>query len=155
MSYKRSLYEQQNYELISEFRIVHPDIKCQIKELYKSSFYVSCLWELSGEPFQRLCTTCLKSIRGMGGLPPQALWRLLEPLSGTHVKGTIIGEFIGFSKLLLASPKMSIQHLAHHFLSSYNSVSGRNLVLALCEMGGISHSIVTRTWKHLIMRYKP
>ena len=131
---KRATYERRNYEILNEFRIAHPSVKCQINKLYNSSFYGSCIWDLTGEPFDRLCRTWSKTVRRMWDLPPQSHRRLIEPLSGSHIRGELIGGFIGFVKLLFRSPKPSVQQIAFYAVRSKNTIMGGNAALAASEV---------------------
>ena len=112
MLIKNAIYQHNNYEVSSEFHIVHPAVKCTLNRLFNSTYYGSCLWDYSSREFGTVSTTWSGTLRRMWNLPPTTHRRLIEPLSVLHIKGEIIVNFIGLLQFLLWSPKLPIQVMA-------------------------------------------
>ena len=60
---KRAKFIQRNCELIQEFRIAHPAVKCSINSIYNSSFPGALLWDFTSETFNQFVNSWSVSVR--------------------------------------------------------------------------------------------
>ena len=66
---KRAAYVNRNNELCQEFYFTDPNLKIQINNLFKTSFYGSVLWDLFEAEASRLEKTWNVSLRKMLNIP--------------------------------------------------------------------------------------
>ena len=63
---KRAQFIDRNCELIQEFPLAHPLVKCRINAIFNSSFHGSVLWDLTGESTKQLINSWSVAVRHMG-----------------------------------------------------------------------------------------
>ena len=73
-------------ELVQEFPLAHPEVKCKINRVYNSSV----LYDLASDQVGQLTSSWYVSVRKMWELPMQTHRYLIEPLSGNHAHSMII-----------------------------------------------------------------
>ena len=99
-------------DIISEFASAHPTVKCKLLQIYGTSFYGSCLWNLYGAATKSLFTTWNIAIRKLTGVPYRTHTRLLDFISDLkHVKFSLKRRFLCFTQKLLKSKNTLIQIL--------------------------------------------
>ena len=66
---KRAAYIERNVEIMQEFHMAHPDVKCRINRIYNSSFPGSVLYNLSSDSVRHMVSSWSMSVKQMWGLP--------------------------------------------------------------------------------------
>ena len=78
------VYIERNCELLQEFPMAHPEIKCKVNGIYNSSFPGSVLWDLNAQRTTQLINSWSVSVRHMWDLPVNSHRSFIESLGGTH-----------------------------------------------------------------------
>ena len=110
---KRAQLIGRNCELLQEFPLVHPQVKCKINSIYNSSFHGSMLWDFMGERTNQLFNSWSVAIRYMWNLPFNSHRYFIEPLGGPHAKTLLICRYFSFiqSGKIDLNPKLSKFHV--------------------------------------------
>ena len=87
---KRAIYIERNVEIMQEFSVAHPDVKCRINRIFNSSFPDSVLYNLSSDSVKHIVSSWSVSVKQMWGLPHQAHRYLVRELGGQHAEEILI-----------------------------------------------------------------
>ena len=123
---KRAGYIERNVELMQEFNIAHPDVKCKINRIYNSSFPGSVLYNLSSDSVRHMVSSWSVSVKQMWGLPHQAHRYLVRELGGQHAEEMLIIRYVKFVQSIRKSPKLAVQFMLEKTHKNVNTVTGSN-----------------------------
>ena len=132
---KRARFIEKNCELLQEFPLAHPEVKCKINRIYNSSFPGSVLWDLSSKNVQQLINSWSVSTRQMWDLPMDSHRYFMEELGGTHAKTMLYSRFVTFIQSLGKHSKFPVQFLLNLTKENVMSITGRNIRQILAETG--------------------
>ena len=135
---KRARYIERNCELIQEFHLAHPEVRCKINRIYNSSFPGSVLWDFSSENFSQIVNSWSVSVRHMWGLSYATHKYLIEALSGQHAMSMLISRYVKFIQSMKKSPKIAVQFLVQKVANNCNTLTGRN-VRFVCDKIGVEN----------------
>ena len=125
---KRAMFIGRNNEIRQEYCFAHPITKFKINAIYNSHFTGSPVWDLFSHEAEILENTWNRSIKLMFDLPLATHRYFLVPLSESqHIKSTLIGRFINFTKKLESSEKKAVTHLYKVIKNDVRSITGSNL----------------------------
>ena len=128
---KRARYIERNCEIMQEFPMAHPEVKCNINRIYNSSFPGSVLYDLSSTPATQLKNSWSVSTRHMWGLPLHAHRYLIEELGGQHAQSMMILRYVKFLQSITRSPKNCVQFLLHKVIGNAESITGKNVAFIM------------------------
>jgi hypothetical protein len=121
-------------DILSEFSIHHPMVKCRLLQTYGSSFYGSSLWNLYGAAVKSLYTTWNIAIRKLMGLPYCTHTRYLAFISDLkHIRFILKRRFLHFLRNLLKSDNVLICNLSNMVTSNAQTPTGATLSRILSE----------------------
>ena len=130
---KRALFIERNCELLQEFPMAHPQLKCRINQIYNSSFHGSVMWDLTGENTKQLINSWSVAVRHMWELPLNSYRFFIEPLSGTHAKTMLMGRYVTFIQNIRKSSRPGAIYLLQKILKNVDTITGRNICYILRE----------------------
>ena len=105
--------------------------------VYTTSFYGSCLWNLLSKDVGRIFTSWNVTVRNVFSLDRKTHRFLIETLSGCmHLKTMLLSRFVGFHHELVKSPKFCIRFLARLQEKDLRTSMGRTLhyLLKQCKI---------------------
>ena len=114
-------------ELIQEFPLAHPDLKCKINRIYNSSFNGSVLYDIFSQPVRQLINSWSVSVRQMWDLPFNSHKYCIEALGGTHAHTMFVSRFVSFIQNARKSGKLAVQLMLAKVLDNVNTITGKNL----------------------------
>ena len=132
---KRAQYIERNCELLQEFPLAHPLLKCKINRIYNSSFYGSVTWDLNSISVQKLINSWSVSVRHMWNLPFNSHRYFIEPLGGTHAKSMLISKYISFVQSIRNSSKPAAIYLLQKTKNNLKTLTGKNIAYVSTESG--------------------
>ena len=132
---KRAQFIGRNCELLQEFSLAHPQVKCKINDIYNSSFHGSILWDFTGTYTNQLINSWSVAIRHMWELPFNSHRYFLEPLGGHHAKTMLICRYVTFIQNVRKCHKPAAIYLLEKLKGNKNTVTGRNIAYILKETG--------------------
>ena len=123
---KRAIYIEKNVEIMQEFSVAHPDVKCRINRIFNSSFPGSVLYNLSSDSVKHIVSSWSVSVKQMWGLPYQAHRYLVRELGGPHAEEMLITRYVKFLQSVRKSPKLAVQFMLEKTVNNVNTVTGSN-----------------------------
>ena len=128
MSIKRAQYINRNNELCQEFYFAQPETKFHINRIYNSHFTGSSLWDLFSREAKMIENSWSVSFRIMYDLPRTTHRYFVEPISKmTHVKFTIMKNFLNFLKQIENGSKMIAKVILNTVKKDVGSTTGSNI----------------------------
>ena len=121
-------------DVISEFPNAHPHVKCKLLQIYGTSFYGSCLWDLYSKPVISLYKIWNIALRRLIGVPYKTHTRFLDFLCDIrHLSFLLKRKFISFIISVLKSQNKLIQNLIVNSVFNIASPTGKLLSRILWE----------------------
>ena len=124
---KRAQFIDRNCEIIQEFCLAHPHIKCRLNRIYNSAFFGSVLWDLTIDATRQIVNSWSVATRYMWDIPVNSHRYFVEPLGGMHAETMLITQYISFVQSLRKSTRPSVIYLLEKVRQNVNSVTGRNI----------------------------
>ena len=124
---KRACYIERNCELLQEFPMAHPEIKCKVNGIYNSSFPGSILWDLTAKYTTQLVNSWSVSVRHMWDLPVNSHRSFIESLGGTHAQTMLMSRYINFIQSVGRSKRRAVLFLFQRCKDDLMTVTGRNI----------------------------
>ena len=92
---KRGKFIGKVNSLLQEFHFTDSSVMMKLINIYASSFYGSCLWDLMSKDAEKVYTSWNVTVRNVFGLNRRTHRNLIEPLSNClHLKGMLSGVYI-------------------------------------------------------------
>ena len=132
---KRAQFIERNCELLREFPLAHPQIKCRVNKIYNSAFHGSVLWDFRGEYTKKISKSWSVATRHMWNIPVNSHRYFVEPLGGVHLKTMLITRYITFIQNLRKSSRPPVIFLLERIITNLDSVTGRNVKYVMDETG--------------------
>ena len=129
---KRAKFIQSTVEIREIFKSAAPSEVLKALNVYCSSFYGSCLWDLGGDKAKQLYTAWSTSVKLAWGLPQQTRTYFLQQLLScgfSSAKVDILTCFVKFFQGLKSSACYEVQVLSRLLSRDMLSVTGKNLRL--------------------------
>ena len=124
---KRARYIERNVEIMQEFHLAHPEVKCRINRIYNSSFPGSVLYNLSADSVRHIVSSWSMSVKQMWGLPFQAHRYLVRELGGQHAEEMLVNRYVKFLQSVKKSPKLAVLFMLEKTRNNVNTVTGSNV----------------------------
>ena len=122
--------------MLQEFYYLDYATLVQLINIYATSFYGSCLWDLFSNDWDRLYKAWNVAMRQIHNVPKITHKYLIEDLSNTyHLKAILHSRYVGFSKSLLKSPKYIVRLLASLSITDLRTKQGRTCSRIISECG--------------------
>jgi hypothetical protein len=120
--------------ILTEFAFAHPTTKIKLLQMYGTSFYGSCLWDLFSTAAEKLYISWNIAIRKLCNLPYRTHTRFLEPVSGiSHLRYILKLRYITFVQSLMRSQNSLVQNILKYSITNHLSPSGLKLSRILNE----------------------
>ena len=132
---ERAQFIDSNCEIIQEFSLAHPHIKCRLNRIYNSAFFGSVLWDLTSDATRQIVNSWSVATRYMWDIPVNSHRYFVEPLGGMHAETMLITRYISFVQSLRKSTRPSVIYLLEKVMQNVNTVTGRNVRHVLDETG--------------------
>ena len=158
MALKRGRFIGKVNSLLQEFHYVDSDLLMRLINVYATSFYGSCLWDLRSKDAEKLYTSWNVTIRNVYRLERRTHRSLIEPLSGClHLKTMLSSRFVKFHQELLKSSKFCVRFLARLQERDLRTITGKQLyyIARECNLTGTSIENLTPRRVKDTMRYEP
>jgi hypothetical protein len=140
--------------LFQEFDYVDPDVSVKIVNIFTSSFYGSCLWDIFSNDCEKLYKSWNVSIREAFNVDRCTHRYLIETMSNSlHPKIMLASRYVTFHKSLITSSKLSVRVMARLVETDQRTVMGRTLD-SLCSQLNISDiNLLTSTGVKTKLKY--
>ena len=154
LSQKRGQFIGKFMSLFQEFDYVDPDVFVKILNIYTTSFYGSCLWDIFSNDCEKLYKSWNVTIREAFNVDRCTHRYLVESISNTmHPKTMLASRYVTFYKALTNSTKLSVRVLARLFETDQRTVMGRTLdmlcrQLDISDLSQLTSCIVKRKLKY-------
>ena len=120
--------------IMTEFGFAHSNTKSKLLQMYGTSFYGSCLWNLYNNSAKGLYTCWNIGIRKLFRLPYRTHTKFLEPISNMpHVSFSLKLRFIKFVQKLVKSSNSLIKNLLMFTITNHTSPTGLTISKILSE----------------------
>ena len=129
---KRAKFIQSSVEIREVFKFAAPQEIVKSLKIYSSSFYGSCLWDLSGDKAKQVFSAWNTSIKLAWGCPQQTRSYFVQQLlccGFVSAKTDIVTRFVKFFHGLRVSASHEVQVLCRYLARDRQSVTGKNLWL--------------------------
>ena len=125
---KRGKFIGKVNSILQELHFADPAILVRLLQVYCTSFYGSCLWDIYSSEIDRLYRSWNVSVRNIFKVPYTTHRYLVQPLSDCpHPKTMLSSRFIKFMQSLVSSTKSSISYLARLVRYDNRSLAGRTI----------------------------
>ena len=115
--------------LLQEFYAATPDLLMKLLNVYATSLYGSCLWDLMSTNVEKILTSWNVTVRNVLKLDRCTHRYLIEPLSNCpHLMTLLLSRFANFYKSLLSTKKSSVRYLVRTMECDLRTVLGRTLL---------------------------
>ena len=131
-------------DILTEFSFAHPHVKCKLLQIYGTSFYGSCLWDLYGSAIKSLYTTWNIALRKLNGVPYRTHTRYLDTISGIkHVSFILKRRFLCFVQKLMKSENILLCNIVNMMLHDVSAPTSTVLsrILSEYDLGTVSSFI--------------
>ena len=141
---KRGKFIGKVNSFLQEFHFVAPGTFMELLNIYGTSFYGSCLWDLHSQEVDRIYKSWNVTVRNVFNLPWSTHKYFVESVSAcAHPKTLLASRYIKFADSLSSSRKTSVRYLANLVKSDNRTLFGRTLGKIRSECGVASLSLLT------------
>ena len=129
---KRAKFIQSSVEIREVFKFAAPQEIVKSLKIYSSSFYGSCLWDLSGDKAKQVFSAWNTSIKLAWGCPQQTRSYFVQQLlccGFVSAKTDVVTRYVKFFHGLRGSASLEVQVLCRDLARDRQSVTGKNLWL--------------------------
>ena len=152
---KRGKFIGQVNSLLKEFHFVDSAVFVRIMNLYASSFYGSCLWDLYSADVDRIYKSWNVTMRNVFNLPWCTHRYWIETVSSSpHPKTFLSARLVKFGESLTSSKKTSIRYMSSLCVDDRRTLLGRTLAKIANECGMLA-SILTPNEVKRSLQYFP
>ena len=125
---KRGKFIGKVNSFLQEFYFVAPKTFMELLNIYGTSFYGSCLWDLYSQDVDRIYKSWNVTVRNVFNLPWTTHRYFIESVSGcAHPKTLLSSRFVKFVDSLSSSKKASVRYLASIAKGDQRTLLGRTL----------------------------
>ena len=125
---KRGKFIGKVNSILQELHFADPAILVKLLQVYCTSFYGSCLWNIYSAEVDRLYRSWNVSVRNIFQVPYTTHRYLVQPLSdSSHPKTILSSRFTKFMQSLVSSTKSSISYLARLVRYDNRTLAGRTV----------------------------
>ena len=125
---KRGKFIGKVNSILQELHFADPTILVKLLQVYCTSFYGSCLWDLYSAKIDRLYRSWNVSVRNIFQVPYNTHRYLVQPLTdSSHPKTMLSRRFAKFMPSLVCSTKSSISYLARLVRYDNRTLAGRTV----------------------------
>ena len=125
---KRGKFIAKVNSILQELHFADPAILVKLLQVYCTSFYGSCLWNIYSAEVDRLYRSWNVSVRNIFQVPYTTHRYLVQPLSDCpHPKTMLSTRFIKFMQSLVSSTKSSISYLARLVRYDNRTLAGKTV----------------------------
>ena len=122
---KRGQFIGKINSLLQEFHFVAPKTFMHLLNIYGTSFYGSCLWDLYSQEVDRIYKSWIVTVRNVFDLPWTTLHNFIENVSGcAHPKTVLSSRYVKFADSLTSSKKTSVRYLANQTMDDCRILLG-------------------------------
>ena len=141
---KRGKFIGKVNSFLQEFYFVAPKTFIELLNIYGTSFYGSCLWDLYSQDVDRIYKSWNVTVRNVFSLPWTTHRYFIESVSGcAHPKTLLSSRYVKFADSLSSSKKSSIRYLASLAKDDQRTLLGRTLENIRNECGVDDMSLLT------------
>ena len=124
---KRAKFIGKINSLIQEFRSVDTSVLVRILEIYVTSFYGSCLWDLYSSEVNKIYSSWNVTMRNVFSLPWTSHRYFIESVSDTrHPKNMLCSRLVKFWESLQRCKKGSVRYLFSLVYNDMRTMTGRS-----------------------------
>ena len=150
---KRGKFIGKVNSILQELHFADPTILVKLLQVYCTSFYGSCLWDLYSAEIDRLYRSWNVSVRNIFQVPYNTHRYLVQPLTdSSHPKTMLSSRFAKFMQSLVCSTKSSISYLARLVRYDNRTLAGRT-VSRLCRECKVDRGSLTVSTINKAVRY--
>ena len=121
---KRGRFIGKVNSLLQEFHYAEPMVMVKLLNIYVTSFYGSCLWDLYSKDVDRIYKSWNVTIRNIFNVPRETHRYLIEVISNCiHPKTMLSSRYVKFTESLTTTKKDSVR-----YLGKLNSDDNRTLL---------------------------
>ena len=133
---KRTQFIGKVNSLLQEFHYVDNHVMVRILEIYVTTFYGSCLWDLYSPEVTRIYSSWNVTIRNVFNLPWTSHRYFIEPVSSTkHPKTMLSCRLVKFWDSLRKSKKRSVRYLFSLVYNDRRTLTGRTASRVAVDCG--------------------
>ena len=147
---KRGKFIGKMQSLLQEFHYVEKEVFVKIMNIYTTSFYGSCLWDLFSSGCDKLYKSWNVAIRQVLSVDRCTHRYLIEKISRTfHPKVMLASRLVNFHKKMTASSKLCVRLLARLCEKDLRTVLGKTLnklcdIIGSSEIGDLTANIIKK-----------
>ena len=151
---KRAQFIGKVNSLLQEFHYVESNVMVRILEIYVTSFYGSCLWDLYSAEVTRIYSSWSVTMRNVYNLPWTSHRYLIESVSNTrHPKTMLSSRLVRFWDSLRKCKKSSVRYLFSLVYNDRRTLTGRTASRIALDCG-VERTVLD--WKQAMnVRYFP
>ena len=154
-SVKRGKFIGKINSLRQEFHFADPSIQIKLLNIYTTSFYGSCLWEVFGHDCERFYTSWNIAVRNVFNLPWTTHRYWIEAISNSlHPKVMLCARHVKFHKTLTSSKKLSVRFLSRLVEDDLRTRFGQTLSNIRRECQVELNSKLSPSLVKTVMRYQ-
>ena len=143
---KRTQFIGKVNSLLQEFHYVDNHVMVRILEIYVTTFYGSCLWDLYSPEVTRIYSSWNVTIRNVFNLPWTSHRYFIEPVSSTkHPKTMLSCRLVKFWDSLRKSKKRSVRYLFSLVYNDRRTLTGRTASRVAVDCGV---ERINLNWRH-------
>ena len=125
---KRGKFIGKVNSLLQELHFADPSVLVKLIQIYCTSFYGSCLWDIYSTDVDRLYKSWNVTIRKVFKVPNTTHRYLVQPLSNCdHPKTMLSKRFLKFMMAMMSSNKPCVSYLARLVKHDNRTLAGRTL----------------------------
>ena len=136
--------------LLQELYFVNSSVMMKLLNIYATSFYGSCLWNLYSKEVSKLFASWNVSVRNIFRLPRDTHRYLIEVVSNSrHPKTMMCSRYINFTESLSRCKKRCVRNLYYLVKDDRRTLTGRTLSKIAYDCGVSRNSLCNTSVKKM------